>query len=301
MAGELSFPAEELANESFIPDTACKRLGKKPPIAGPKALFLSMFAQAPDGPELAIPPVSDFWKRRAEFPLRTYGNRTNGCCTRASQAMFATRMERIETRRTINIDDAELLRVYYAMTARLYGGGDTGAYESDALDEWRRPDLTFRDAKGRPYTIDAYVRVNPANRRELMQAIHASGAKGIKICFALPAAWAAADPPAVWDAPPDGRFVGEWQPNTWGGHSMYADAYSAAGIRVVHTWYESGDLNADEQIVTWAAVAAYSDEAYLVIDSIDEWRRAPNVSAAGVNVPAIAAAVNAVSSVKAEA
>jgi hypothetical protein len=43
------------------------------------------------------------------------------------------RFERIERRRTINLDDQEVIDKYLAMTSRLYGGGDTGAYEEDAL------------------------------------------------------------------------------------------------------------------------------------------------------------------------
>lgn len=245
-------------------ETPGKRLGKMPAKASEKTLLFARYLRA-----VKLPAESDFWKHRAAFPPRSYGNRDNGCCTRASQANAATRMERIETRRTVHLTDEEVLRVYYAMTERLYGGGDTGAYETDALDEWRNPERTFKDAKGRPLCIDAYTRVNQLDADEVKAAIHLSGTKGVKLCLNLPAAFSRVNPPDVWDIP-SGPLTGEWVPGSWGGHSLFADAYGRDGIRLVQTWYDSGQ---DEQILSWRALAAYCDEMYSVIDSVDVWRR----------------------------
>ncbi len=57
---------------------------------------------------------------------------------------------------------------------------------------------------------------------------------------------------------------------------MMADAYDEEGILVVHTWYE--DNKEVRQKITWDAVMKYADEAYSVVDSVDDWRARPRLS-----------------------
>lgn len=245
-----------------------KRTGALPAKSSPKALLFAKYLRA-----VKLPAESNYWKKRAEFPARTFGNAGAdgvGDCTRASQALAAMRLERIETKRTVNIADDEVRRVYFAMTERLYGGGDVGAYETDALDEWRRPDLTFRDTHMRPLTIDAYTRVNHLDLDEVRSAIHLSGTKGIKLCLNLPAAFLRIDPPAPWDIPAGQPLVGDWLPQY--GHSLFVDAYSREGVRLVSSWYE-GKGALDEQLLTWAAFAVYTTEVHSVVDSMNSWKK----------------------------
>jgi hypothetical protein len=235
-----------------------------------------------------VPPAFTPWAKRVKFPLRSFGNIQKGDCTRASQAIFQMRMERDEQRRTVDITDDEVLRVYFEMTARLYGGGDTGAYELDALNEWRRPETTFKDTKGRPFTIDAFTKVNQSNLQEVKQAIYLSQAHGVKFCMNLPLAFAYMTT-ARWDLPAGKTLTGDWAPGSWGGHSMTATGYTADGIIWPTTWNEPDGL------ITWAAFAAYCDEAYLVIDSLDAWRKKPGVSKL-IDLTGLKNDVNAVSS-----
>lgn len=263
-------PFTEALNEQT--DAGSKRLGKLPARSSVKQLHFARFAAA----AAPLPPPSvSFWNKRAPFPAYTYGNTEHGCCTIASQAVMATRLERLEQRRTVGFAEDEILRVYYALTAREYGGGDTGAYETDALDNWRNPDLTFRDGKGRPHTIDAYLRVNHADINEVKRAIAFSGAHGIKVCYSLPAAWSNINMPDAWDIPEGQPMVGPWQPNSWGGHSMAAAAgYLVDALQQPHTWYKGGrEIYYGIQRVTWRAVAGYMDEAYIVIDSVNAWKK----------------------------
>jgi hypothetical protein len=268
----------EKSNGLFLPD---RRLGKAPAKAGPRALLFANYV-AP----IVIPKATEFWHKRTKFPLESYGNKEYGCCTIASQALFTMKMERLEQRRTIDIADEEVIRVYLAMTARLYGGGDSGAFEEDALDNWRKPDLSFRDSKGRPYTIDAYTKINHTNIMEIKKAIYTSGGHGIKLCFNLPWAWSST---YRWDAPDNGILTGDWVPGSWGGHSMCsAFDYDENGIWVDHTW------EVEPGYVTNAGLAAYCDEAHMVIDSVNNWKKKSSL----LDIPSLVSDVNMVSSQK---
>ena len=283
-----------MMGETFVDaetgETRHKALGRLPAKTTRKALFMSEFVKstAPDPPKR-----TNFWKRRTPFPTRSFGNLDWGNCTRAKQAIASMRMERLEVRRTPQIEDEEVIRVYREMVRRLYDTDeDMGAYEDDALNEWRNPEHTFRDAQGRPLTIDAYVKLNAADHYELKQAIAASGAHGIAVCFNLPLGLSTVDPPRPWDVPDGQPLVGRWKPGTWGGHSMWCRDYDEDGIWVAHTW------ELVDQLVTWDAVAAYMDEAHLVIDSMNYWRKNKPEASKFLKLADVRDAVNAVSSIR---
>lgn len=215
-----------------------------------------------------FPAAYDFEKGRRPIPSRTYGNDSYGDCTLASQANCVARLERIEQRRTILLPDQAVISNYLEMT----GGADDGWYELDAIKRWRTIGLKL--ASGRSYTIDGFTEINPRNVDEIKAAIYQF--KVVKLCFGLPIAWAHVDP--VGFAAP-GSTEGKWDVGdgpdydlySWGGHSMSADAYTAEGVWVLHTWYVS--QMSVRQLVTWEAVTRYCDEAYSVVDSFDAWRR----------------------------
>jgi hypothetical protein len=240
-----------------------RKLGRLPSKSDTRALMFARYATEPK----VLPKATNFWPKRKNFPIRSFGNRQYGCCTRAKQAIAAMRMERLETRRTPQITDEEVIRVYTDMSNRLYGGGDNGAYETDALSEWRRPELTFKDTKGRPLTIDAYLRLNASDHQEVKSALYLAGAHGIAICINLPNAFKPMDPPADWDIPQGQALIGDWQPGSWGGHSMFGRDYDEIGLWLEHTW----DLPA--QRITWRAAAAYIDEVHTFVDSINAWKK----------------------------
>lgn len=263
------------------------RLGRKPLKSTMRALLFTDFFNF-----VVIPKSQTYWKNKQPLPHRSFGNLIYGDCTRAKQAVAAERMERLEQRRLVNITDDEVIRVYKSMSDRLYGGGDNGAYEDDALNEWRNPDLTFKDTDGHPYTIDAYLRIDAKNQDQIRAGLALAGAKGIAICINLPMAFSSVNPPAVWDVPEGQALTGPWEPGSWGGHSMWANGYDPDHLIVDSTW------EMDNHVMTWRAVAAYVDECHLVIDSVDAWRkRAPKVAERG-SLGHVIDAVNAVSSIK---
>jgi hypothetical protein len=272
----------QIATEINV-DTS-KRLGKAPAKGSPMLLQLGTFLKA----EPKLPEKTNFWTKKAAFPLRSFGNTQYGDCTRASQALLSMRMERLECKKTPVITDEEVVRVYTEMCHRLYGADDTGAYESDALSEWRKPELTFRDAKGRPLTIDAYTAINHRDVNEVKKALFLAGAHGIKVCFNLPNAFS--DHTDVWDIPAGQQLTGPYVPGSWGGHSIAAVDYDTFGVRLVHSW------GVPDGKISWAAFTAYADEAYMVIDSIDSWKKKKLDKY--VDLKAIKAQVNAASTQK---
>jgi hypothetical protein len=277
-------PIDNTGKVHYEQEVEGKRIGKAPAKSHPLMLNFSNYAKA----DIIIPEKTSFWKNRTAFPIRHYGNTMYGDCTKASQAILATRMERIESRITIMITDEEIINNYLAMSQRLYGGGDNGAYEIDALSEWRKKDLTFRDVKGNPLTIDAFTRVNHGSIAEVKKAIFLGGAHGIKVCFNLPAAWQRT---LTWDIPVGQQPVGIYLPGTWGGHSMAAVRdYDKDWLYLDHTW------NTPAGKISWRAFSIYCDEAYSVVDSISAWRK--RLSNKEMNISKLVSDVNVVSSTK---
>lgn len=275
-----------------MPDSP-KCLGKRPARGDVRTLNFARFVQLD-----RVPKAYDPWRRRAPFPARSFGNRDEGCCTKASQAIAAMRFERLETRATPRITDAEVHRVYREGCQRHYGTtDDVGMYELDALSDFRNPDFTFRDDRGHPITIDAFTAVNHRDVEEVKAAIALSGKWGIKVCLNLPLAFGRIDPPAAWDVPDGQALTGDWEPGSWGGHSMFADSYDATGVRLCHSWFDGAGVEYHQRL-TWRAFAAYCDESYWLLDSVDAWRKRPASERAAVDLAGIVKAVNRVSPVK---
>lgn len=279
-----------------------KCLGKRPARGDARLLNFARFVQLD-----RVPKAYDPWKRRAPFPARSFGNAGPegvGDCTRASQAIAAMRFERFETKRTVSISDDEVKRVYREGCQRHYGTtDDVGMYELDALSDFRNPDYTFRDERGHPITIDAYTSVNHRDQDEVRAAIALSGKWGIKVCLNLPLGFQNIEPPDVWDVPRDDEgkprpLVGNWEPGSWGGHSLFADAYDIRGIRLVHSWFDGGPEVEYRQWLTWDAASCFIDEAYWLLDSIDAWRKRPVSMRSAIDLDGIAKQVNRVSRTK---
>lgn len=232
-----------------------------------------------------FPAWYDWQRKRRPVPARTYGNTQYGDCTLASQANCVARFERMEQRRTIILPDQLVIGNYLNMT----GGADEGWYELDAIKRWRS--IGFAPRNDRVYTIDAFTQVNTLNVDEVKAALWQF--KVIKICFQLPWAWSRVDAPGYGSPETEGVWdVGDgpdFEPNSWGGHSMSADGYDAEGLWVIHSWYE-GPRPARQKI-TWAAVQKYADEAYSIVDAFDAWR---GPRKAAFDLPSLVADVRAV-------
>lgn len=259
-----------------------KKLGRLPAKKDPRSVLFADFVR----PSAKAPLTNNFWKDK-KFPLDSFGNTTVGDCTIASQALMATRMEDIETKKIPSIPQKNVLASYYAMTKRLYGGGDTGANEEDALKNWRDKTHTFKDAKGNPLTIDAFTKLNHKSKEELKLAMFLSNGRGIKVCFNLPVAF---QNMKIWDLPKNQPLLGDWTPGSWGGHSMFLNGdYDDKYVNWPTTWGEP-DIK-----ISWAALAAFCDEAHSVVDSVDTWKK---TASKYINVAGLIEGVNKVSNLK---
>jgi hypothetical protein len=238
-----------------------RRLGRLPHKSTRSVLSFASFFQF-----LSVPEKTNYWINKSKKPLprRTFGNDRYGNCTRAKQAYASIRMERLEQKRTIDFTDDEIIRVYEEMSNRRYGGGDNGAYEDDALNDWRNPDYAARDTKGNPYTIAAYLKIAASNQKELKAGLALSPAHVLPFCLNLPAAWQDMDD---WDVPEGQPLVGPWMPGSWGGHSMNGIDYDKGW------WYTDDTWAFGVRKISWAGMAAYCDEAHLILDSVNAFKK----------------------------
>lgn len=282
-----SSPSNASLPPSQPPLVPGKHLGTIAIKSDPRALMFAHYLGATGSP----PRSSNFWRKRAAFAQGDWGNRDFGDCTIASQVVMFRYFERIERRRSIEVATAETLRVYFDMTERLYGGGDTGAYEDDALSQSRSPETCLHDLQGHPLLIDAFTQVDSRDLDLIRWAIALAPGHCVKVCFDLPLAFSRLPSPAVWDIPVGQPLIGDWRPNSWGGHSMTAFAYDAEGMWWFPTWDEPA------QLITWRAVAAYCSLVHSPIDSVDAWRKRPAVKK-NFDIEAVVKQVNKVSRTK---
>ena len=81
------------------------------------------------------------------------------------------------------------------------------------------------------YKIDGFADFSPSRTDLVQDAVAYFG--GCTLGVELPLAWQTA---SEWDAPPAGqRPVGQWQPNSWGGHCVPVVKYDTTGAYVI-TW-----------------------------------------------------------------
>ncbi len=115
-------------------------------------------------------------------------------------------------------------------------------------------------------------------------------AKGIKVCFNLPLAWSRI-PGERWDIPEGQAAIGEYLPGSFGGHSITSIGYNLTGVVLLNSW------GFKDHIITWKALATYCDESYLIVDSVNAWKKNREVNKL-IDLTNLKAAVNKVSSVQ---
>lgn len=225
------------------------RLGKLPPKKDKRTLQLARYL--PRGAKLPTPPAKV--KRSQEvssWPM--YANDRLGDCTIATvghcEQLWSTAAGAPETPA-----EQSVLEMYWA-TGDGSGSDDTGRYELDVLNYWRRtgfgPDRE---------TITAYAQVNVKRHDLVKLGVQLFG--NVYIGIALPIS---AQRQQVWSVTRGADAV----PGSWGGHAVNVVDYDRTGLWVV-TWGATLKM-------TWGFWSKYVDEAYVIVSP--DWFKADGSS-----------------------
>lgn len=247
------------------------RLGKDPHKHDARTLMLARFVL----PEIHVPQSYDFDKGKTPLPLVPWGNDVWGDCVIAGEANHLLRLERIEQRRTVKLTTEIVVDRYKLLTGAKTpsDNNDTGLVVLDAMRDWRANGF---QVSNRNYKIVAYGELEPNDRTQLRMASYVL--HGIHFGFWLPNA--AQRMNKVWDW--NGEVGAEWQPGSWGGHLVFSKKFNPDGHEIL-SWGE-------KIFVTNAFIERYCDEAWAVVDSLDNWRVKQTI-----DVPALIASLHQIS------
>ena len=236
------------------------RLGKKLGVVDdPRTFHLRLLLDT-----VALPNVPTHW--RYAHALRTvpmFANDLYGCCTCASQGHRIIAQEFATQQHETPVTEADVLRVYSAVTGFRPDdpSTDNGAYMLDVANYMRRTGMG-REKDGTTHRVDAFVKVDHTNRREVLTACNLFG--GVWLGILLPEAAANhVGPNDLWDVPARDPLTGVYEPGSWGGHAVEAIGYNGTGVQV-YTWGQ-------EQFLSWRFFDSYVDEAYAFIS--EDWFR----------------------------
>lgn len=239
-----------------MPNREDFKLGKGIAQEDNKTLKLANFVNS----SIQIPISYDFDKNRSKFPANTWGNLLYGDCVIAGRANQLVRLERAETKKNISLVDDQVVSKYKELTGCVSPGDDkdTGLIILQALKDWRTNGWTLPQGKSeRKFSIDAFAKIDHSNHWLLRAAIYLFN--GVQFGFALPVSAQSQTAKGYWDVVPGQGS----EPNSWGGHCVSAFSYDADNIYVL-TWGKKVK-------VSNAFVDKYADEAWSVIDSLDNW------------------------------
>lgn len=183
------------------------------------------------------------------IPLPMFCNDQLGCCVISARAHDTLRMELVEQKTLITINDLEVKAEYFKET----GGADSGLVILDSLNEWRKQGWM---AAHKMYQIQAYAQVSPFNHPLIKQTIVAD--VGLYIGINLPlSAREELNAGKLWS-----RTTGRGtSPGSWGGHCVLVVGYDSKTLTCV-TW-------GAYQKLSWSWFDKYCDESYAVIDAVD--------------------------------
>lgn len=170
-----------------------------------------------------------------------------GCCVIASRGHMTLRLEEFEQKLLIKISNDEIKTEYFKET----GGPDSGLYMLSSLSEWRRGWI----AAGKNYKIYAYSKLDIPDHIDIKACVFLLN--GVYLGFNVPqSAMNQFNNGQTWDVVSNDDGI-------VGGHAIYMKGYNEIGPVVV-TWGK-------KQQMTWAFWDKYVDEAYGVVDDVDDW------------------------------
>lgn len=179
-----------------------------------------------------------------DYPM--YGNDQYGDCVEAGLGHQVGQMTKYASGHEVLFTDDEILTAYSNITGfdPDEPSTDQGTYTQDAMAWWRKTGL-------QGHAIVLYAALDLADTKSLRQAIELFG--GVGIGFNFPAyAMDQFNAGKPWDVQ---RKNGQLE----GGHYVLATGYDSQYLKV-KTW-------GAEQLMSWAFLAKYADEAWVVLDN----------------------------------
>jgi len=222
------------------------KLGKLPKRIDKRTLQLKKFLVKKNLPPLPITCDVD-----SSYPFlvnnHMYANDRYGDCVIAGRAHQTLRFEAFEENKQIEITDQEVMDEYFSET----GGFDTGLDMLTSLNLWRRNGWT---AASKHYDVHVYAEIDKLAHDELKYSVLLFN--GAYTGFLVPqSAIDQFERGQTWTVVSGSPVVG--------GHCVYIKGYNEIGPVCV-TWGKN-------QQMTWEFWDIYFDEAYAVIDNINEW------------------------------
>lgn len=226
--------------------------GKKPARHDARTLHLGAILNS-----AALPPLPDQYDFDDTHPtLPTppppLGNLAHPCCVISGRGHQTIRFELSEQGVLPDLTEADVLAEWRKET----NGAEEGLYVLDSLKLWRKEGWR---AAGKKYDITAFAKVDPTDRERMKTAIYLFD--GIGLGVALPfSVTQNLDSTAPWSVPLDPAHA---KRDPHGGHYVLLTGYDDTGPVCV-TWGR-------KQSMTWEFVNRYADEAYAIIDGVDDW------------------------------
>lgn len=216
------------------------KLGKLPAKHDPRTLKLSKYLDTTQLPP--IPNKVDWSKEVKQWPMAL--NDKIGDCTIAGASHLIQSWTTNE-KSPIELSDSIVQEVYSIISGYnpITGENDNGCYLLDVLKYWQNTGIGG-------HKIGAYVKVNPKNINEVVNALYLFG--GIYIGVTLPVS---AQRQTIWDVVDNDGGV-------WGGHCVLIIDANKKGQTEVVTW-------GDKKTVTWNFLDIYCDEMYAIVS--DDW------------------------------
>jgi hypothetical protein len=239
-------------------DCAEFKLGKREasPIGRHRLRLLSDYTHE----DLPEPPESADWSAGRAYWGMMQNDRL-GNCTAASAAHAIQVWTQTASGAAFTPPDQDIVDFYAQSTGYAPGdmASDQGGIAADVLKYWSANSLSGHkiDAVARLHDGNAHTVPQPSDSVEmqarLRDSIWLTG--GAYLGMELPAT---CQRQAIWTAPADpSQLTGNASPGSWGGHCVYACAYSPAGVTCI-TW---GIL----KLMTWEFLAAYCSESFALL------------------------------------
>lgn len=229
-----------------------RMLGRLPSQHDPRTLRFAKYLLP------AIPPPPDI--RRWDAKLSDWGVMGND---RFGNCVIVTAAHALLAWRTNELDDTKRITDSAVVELSRTMGALDGFNILERLKYWRREGM-WADK------IEAFAAVDQTDQTAIRHAINIFGCADIGLN--MPAAW---KKQTIWSTGRGPRY----RPNSWGGHSVPIVGYDRENLYVV-TW---GEI----QAMTWAALTAYCDEAYAIIDK--NWTALDNITPSGVDLATLRA------------